>query len=78
MPPRIEEEFWLDTTDVDHFEMLGSAGIMQFSRLNDFLVELLAFKGEEEVVSLEFEALLTGEHVLSGMLLGFKVLHRVV
>ncbi len=55
MPPGIEEEFWLDTTDVDHFEMLGSAGIMQFSRLNDFLVELLAFKGEEEVVPLELE-----------------------
>ncbi len=55
MPPRIEEEFWRDTTDVKHFEMLGSAKIMQFSRLNDFLLELLAFEGEEEVVSLELE-----------------------
>ncbi len=45
--------------------MLGHAIIMKFSRLYDFLVELLAFEGGgEEVVSLEFEALLTGKHVL--------------
>ncbi len=58
------EEFWLDTTDVKHFEMLGNARRMKFSRLHDFLVELLAFKGEEEVVSLEFEASLKGKCVL--------------
>ncbi len=64
MPPGIEEEFWLDTTDIKHFEMLGNARIMKFSRLNDFLIELLAFKGEEEVGLLEFEASLTAKCVL--------------
>ena len=64
MPPRIEEEFWLDTTDIEHFEMLGNAGIIKSSRFSDFLVELLAVEGEEEVTSLEFEASFTGEGLL--------------
>ncbi len=69
MPPGIEEEFWLDTTDVEHFEMLGSAGIMQFSRLNDFLVELLAFGGKRKWFHLNWKY---------GVFVGYGVLMDLV
>ncbi len=64
MPPVIEVEFWLDTTEVKQFEMLGNAGRIKFSVFSDFLVELLAVEGGEEVTSLEFEASITGEELL--------------
>ncbi len=64
MPPGIEVELWLDTTEVEHFEMLGNAGIIKFSVFRDFLVELLAVEGEEEVTLLEFEASFTGDGLL--------------